>query len=166
MRIAVITGASSGMGKEFVMRLDAQAQYDELWLIARREDRLLEIGKQTRAKVRAIALDLCQREALDTYKTLLQEHKPNVAILVNGSGFGRFGAFTDIDLAEQEQMITLNASALMSITYLTLPYMQAGGQIYRCVWRHQSVCTEFFKILERRAEEQRNSRDGGLPRLG
>ena len=51
MRIAVITGASSGMGKEFVLQLDAQQDFDELWLIARREDRLLEIGKQTRAKV-------------------------------------------------------------------------------------------------------------------
>ena len=131
MKIAVITGASSGMGKEFVLQLDAQDSYDELWLIARREDRLLEIGKQTRAKVRAIALDLCKREALDAYRALLEEHKPDVAVLVNGSGFGRFGAFTDITLDEQEQMITLNASALMSMTYLTLPYMHKGGQIYQ-----------------------------------
>ena len=131
MRIAVITGASSGMGKEFVLQLDAQNEFDELWLIARREDRLLEIGKQTRARVRAIALDLCKREALDAYKTLLEQHQPDVAVLVNGSGFGRFGAFTDIALEEQEQMITLNASALMSMTYLTLPYMHKGGQIYQ-----------------------------------
>lgn len=131
MRIAVITGASSGMGKEFVLQLDAQQAFDELWLIARREDRLLEIGKQTRARVRAISLDLCKREALDAYKALLEEHSPDVAVLVNGSGFGRFGAFTDISLEEQEQMITLNASALMSMTYLTLPYMQKGGQIYQ-----------------------------------
>ena len=131
MRIAVITGASSGMGKEFVLQLDAQNEFDELWLIARREDRLLEIGKQTRARVRAIALDLCKREALDAYKALLEQHQPDVAVLVNGSGFGRFGAFTDIALEEQEQMITLNASALMSMTYLTLPYMHKGGQIYQ-----------------------------------
>lgn len=131
MRIAVITGASSGMGKEFVLQLDAQQEFDELWLIARREDRLVEIGKQTRAKVRALALDLCQREALETYKALLAEHSPDVAVLVNGSGFGRFGAFTEIDLESQERMITLNASALMSMTYMTLPYMKAGGQIYQ-----------------------------------
>ncbi len=131
MRIAVITGASSGMGKEFVLQLDAQQEFDELWLVARREDRLVEIGKQTRAKVRALALDLCQREALETYKALLAEHNPDVAVLVNGSGFGRFGAFTEIDLESQERMITLNASALMSMTYMTLPYMKVGGQIYQ-----------------------------------
>ena len=119
------------MGKEFAIRLDALDQYDELWLIARREDRLLEIGKQTRAKVRAIALDLCRQEALDAYRDLLAQHKPEVAVLVNGSGFGRFGAFTDIDLEAQQRMITLNASALMSMTYLTLPYMIQGGQIYQ-----------------------------------
>ena len=127
MRIAVITGASSGMGKEFVLQLDAQQEFDELWLIARREDRLVEIGKQTRARVRAIALDLCQAEALETYQALLAQHSPDVAVLVNGSGFGRFGAFTEIDLEAQQRMITLNASALMSMTYLTLPYMKAGG---------------------------------------
>ena len=131
MKIAVITGASSGMGKEFALRLDALEQYDELWLIARREERLLEIGKQTRARVRAIALDLCKPEAPDAYRDLLAEHKPEVAVLVNGSGFGRFGAFTDIALAEQEQMITLNATALMKMTYLTLPYMNKGGEIYQ-----------------------------------
>lgn len=131
MRIAVITGASSGMGKEFVLQLDAQQKFDELWLIARREERLLEIGQHTRARVRAIALDLCQKEALETYKALLAQHSPDVAVLVNGSGFGRFGAFTDIALEEQEQMITLNATALMAITYHTLPYMKKGGQIYQ-----------------------------------
>lgn len=131
MRIAVITGASSGMGKEFALRLDALDTYDELWLIARREERLIEIGKQTRAKVRALALDLCQKEARDAYRDLLAEHNPEVAVLVNGSGVGRFGAFTDIDLEAQEQMITLNATALMAMTYLTLPYMKKGGQIYQ-----------------------------------
>ena len=131
MRIAVITGASSGMGKEFALRLDALDTYDELWLIARREERLIEIGKQTRAKVRALPLDLCQKEARDAYRDLLAEHNPEVAVLVNGSGFGRFGAFTEIDLEAQEQMITLNATALMAMTYLTLPYMKKGGQIYQ-----------------------------------
>ena len=185
MRIAVITGASSGMGKEFVLQLDAQQEFDELWLIARREDRLLEIGKQTRAKVRAISLDLCKREALDAYKSLLEEHNPDVAVLVNGSGFGRFGAFTDISLEEQEQMITLNASALMSMTYLTLPYMHKGGQIYQidsqsafqpvgipacAVYRrvrcNQGVCAQLFALTQRGAEKERHSRDGNLPRLG
>ncbi len=131
MRIAVITGASSGMGKEFALRLDALEQYDELWLIARREDRLIEIGKQTRAKVRSIALDLCERDSLDVYRDLLIEHKPEVAVLVNGSGFGKFGAFTDIELEAQQRMIALNASALMAMTYITLPYMKKGGQIYQ-----------------------------------
>ena len=54
-----------------------------------------------------------------------------MAILVNGSGFGRFGAFEDISLEDQLSMIDLNDKALVAMTYLTLPYMKAGGQIYQ-----------------------------------
>ena len=129
MKIAVITGASSGMGKEFVLQLDAQNEFDELWLIARREDRLLEIGKQTRARVRAIALDLCKREALDAYKALLEQHQPDVAVLVNGSGFGRFGTFSEMEPDVMYRMIDLNVKALVSITHATVPYMERGGRI-------------------------------------
>ena len=57
-RIAVITGASSGIGREFVLRLDEQQEFDELWLIARRKEKLEELADKTRATVRAIALDL------------------------------------------------------------------------------------------------------------
>ena len=58
MKIAVITGASSGMGREFVYALDRDEEFDELWVIARREDRLRELQSKCRAKVRPLALDL------------------------------------------------------------------------------------------------------------
>jgi len=44
MKIAVITGASAGMGREFAVQLDRQRKYDEIWVIARREDRLLALS--------------------------------------------------------------------------------------------------------------------------
>ena len=58
MKIAVITGASSGMGREFVTQLDAAEHFDELWVIARRKERLEELSSLVRAKLRPIALDL------------------------------------------------------------------------------------------------------------
>ena len=63
MKIAVITGASSGMGREFVYAFDKDEQFDELWVIARREDRLVELQSRCRARVRPIVLDLGQRES-------------------------------------------------------------------------------------------------------
>ena len=130
-RIAVITGASSGMGREFVLALDRQEEFDELWLIARRRNKLEELNAETRAPVRAIALDLGVQTEINTYKELLEAEKPDVRVLVNAAGFGKFKAFTDLTLEEQLAMIDLNDKALVSMTYLTLPYMKEGSCIYQ-----------------------------------
>lgn len=131
MRIAVITGASSGMGREFVRQLEASENFDEIWVIARRKDRLLSLAEEVKTPLRAIALDLSRSESFEEYKTILEQEKPDVAVLVNGSGFGKFGAFSDISLDTQLEMIDLNEKALVAMTYLTLPYMGKGGKIYQ-----------------------------------
>lgn len=131
MKIAVITGASSGMGREFVKQLDAQTEFDEVWVIARRRDKLESLADEIRATVRPVCLDLSKRESFDEYAALLRAENPEVAVLVNGSGFGKFGAFTEMALDEQLAMIDLNDKALVAMTYLTLPYMKEGGQIYQ-----------------------------------
>lgn len=131
MKIAVVTGASSGMGREFVRQLDAADTYDEIWVVARRRDRLESLAAETRAVLRIMALDLTRAESIEEYKALLEQEKPNVATLVNGSGFGRFGAFTDCSLDDYYSMIDLNVKALVAVTYVTLPYMSAGSVIYQ-----------------------------------
>ena len=130
-KIAVITGASSGMGREFVLALDKQQDFDELWLIARRRDKLEALAAETRAPVRAISLDLGVQSEIDKYKALLETEQPDVRVLVNAAGFGKFKAFTDLSLEEQLAMIDLNDKALVSMTYLTLPYMTEGACIYQ-----------------------------------
>ena len=130
-KIAVITGASSGMGREFVLALDKQQEFDELWLIARRRDKLEALASETRAPVRAISLDLGIQAEIDKYKELLAQEQPDVRVLVNAAGFGKFKAFSDLTLEEQLSMIDLNDKALVSMTYLTLPYMKEGSCIYQ-----------------------------------
>ena len=130
-RIAVITGASSGMGREFVLALDKEQEFDELWLIARRKDRLEAIGSETRAPVRALALDLCLPSDIEAYRELLAAEGPDVRVLVNAAGFGKFKAFTDLPLDQQLSMIDLNDKALVAMTYLTLPHMSEGSCIYQ-----------------------------------
>ena len=100
-KIAVITGASSGMGREFVLALDKEQEFDELWLIARRRDRLEALAAETRAAVRAIPLDLGEQTEIDKYKELLDAEKPDVRVLVNAAGFGKFKAFTDLSLVNR-----------------------------------------------------------------
>ena len=131
MNIAVITGASSGMGKEFVLQLDRQKAFDEIWVIARRTERLEELRSLTRAPIRPISLDLTREESIEDYRRLLEAEQPTVEVLVNASGVGRFGAFCDIPLDVQYRMIDLNSKAYVGMTYVTLPYIPAGGEIYQ-----------------------------------
>ena len=130
-RIAVITGASSGMGRSFAIKLDASESFDEIWLIARRGDKLEELGKELKAKVKAISLDLTKPESYAEYRELLEKEKPQVDVLVCAAGFGKFGAFTKMPLEPQLEMVDLNIKALVAVTYDTLPYMTKGGRIYQ-----------------------------------
>lgn len=131
MKIAVITGASSGMGREFVRRLCERDAFDEVWVIARRKKRLEELQNEVSVKIRAIALDLTKSEAFNEYKALLEAEKPEVAVLVNASGYGKFEAFSELTLEEQLGMIDLNDKALVAMTYLTLPYLKSGSEVYQ-----------------------------------
>ena len=130
MKIAVITGASSGMGREFVYALDRDEEFDELWVIARREQRLLELKEKCRARIRPIVLDLQTRESFALYRQLLEQERPEIAVLVNAAGFGLFGAFMDMDMDRQLDIIDLNSRALTAMCYMSVPYMKKGSRIY------------------------------------
>lgn len=131
MRIAVFTGASSGMGREFVRKVTAEEKFDEVWVIARRKERLEELRAEVDVPVRCLALDLTAEGAIDEYKALLEKENPEVAVLVNASGFGKFAAFLDLGLKEQLGMIDLNVKALVAVTYVTAPYLKAGSKVYQ-----------------------------------
>ena len=131
MKIAVVTGASSGMGEQFVRFLDRDEQFDEIWVIARRKERLESIFTDCRAKIRAIPLDLTRPESIDAYASLLKAENPEVSVLVNASGFGHFGAFADFPAEPQLEMIDLNCRALTAITWQTIPYLVRGSRVYQ-----------------------------------
>ena len=131
MKISIVTGASSGMGRDFVKVIDRIEDCEEIWVIARRKDRLEELTSECRKVIRAIELDLSLNESIEKYGAMLEEAKPQVVAMVNAAGFGKFGKFDEIPLSEQMNMIDLNCKALMAVTYLTLPYMSAGARVYQ-----------------------------------
>ncbi|MEA5151050.1 MAG: SDR family NAD(P)-dependent oxidoreductase [Oscillospiraceae bacterium] len=130
IKIAVVTGASSGMGREFVYALDRDEAFDEIWVIARREQRLRELQDRCRARIRPLPLDLQLRESFKTYRALLEQEKPEIAVLVNAAGFGLFGVFADMDMDEQLDIIDLNDRALTAMCHMSIPYMSPGSRIY------------------------------------
>ena len=129
MNIAIVTGASSGMGREFVLQMGQYVQVDEIWVIARRTAALESLKEEISTPVRPIALDLCDSASFDTYAQLLETEKPNVKLLVNAAGFGKFGAYHKVSLTDECRMIDLNCKALVMMTRLTIPYMESGSHI-------------------------------------
>ncbi|MDY3239580.1 MAG: SDR family NAD(P)-dependent oxidoreductase [Anaerovoracaceae bacterium] len=129
MKIAVITGASSGMGREFVYAIDKEFELDEIWVIARREEKLRELNDRCRTAVRPVALDLLERESYQKYKEMLETEKPEIQVLVNAAGFGLFGTFTEMDMDKQLDIIQLNDQALTAMSHISIPYMPAGSHL-------------------------------------
>jgi short-subunit dehydrogenase len=129
MRIAVITGASAGIGREFVYAVDCRMQLDEIWVIARRTDRLEELKKMCHTPIRPIPLDLSDLKSIERYRTVLEREKPEIGILVNAAGFGVFGPFAEKDLEKQLSSVTVNSLALTGMCHISIPYMKHGDSI-------------------------------------
>ena len=129
MSVAIITGASSGIGREFAKNLNSMLGIEEFWFIARREDRMEALRNELRVKAKIIKADLCKTEGIECVRAALEEEKPQVSFLINAAGFGDFGAFDEISETSVARMIDLNAKALVLITHMVIPYMQRGGKI-------------------------------------
>ncbi len=129
MSIAVVTGASSGMGRDFVLALDRDYSFDEIWVIARRNERLVELGSMTKTKVVPVVLDLSQKESASVLENMLRERNVKVGALVNAAGYGVFKAFEESSREEMEGIVDLNDRALVSVTSVVLPFMEKGSFI-------------------------------------
>lgn len=130
-KIVIVTGASSGIGREFVRQLDnCLKTVEEIWVIARREDKLHELKASVlNINVRVIPMDICNENDRDSICGMLKEEKPEVRLLVNAAGVGKAGRFDAITLAEAENMIDVNNKALVAMTHIVLPYMSKKSNI-------------------------------------
>ena len=129
MKIAVITGASAGIGREFVYAVDKYDTFDEIWVIARRRERLEELAAKCRNPIRSIALDLSDLGSIDEYKAMLEKEQPQIGILVNAAGCGVFGPFEEKELDKLLASARLNSLALTTMCHVSLPYMTSGSSI-------------------------------------
>lgn len=130
-KICVITGASSGIGKEFFLWIskDTDFKFDEIWVIARREDRLKELGELCDVPIKAIPLDLTKESAYREYETLLETEAPTITLLINCSGYGKFESTQHIGCEASLNMIDLNVKATVAMDIISLKYMEEGSGI-------------------------------------
>ncbi len=129
MNIAIITGASSGLGVEFFKEIQKES-LDEVWVIARREQKLVELcNDYAKIKYKIISMDITREECLSQLESILKTEQPIIKFLINNAGFGVFGEVINIDSKKQSNMIDLNVRALTEITSICLQYMDKGSRI-------------------------------------
>ena len=125
--VAVVTGASAGLGEEFARQLSAKGH--RLVLVARRKERLDQLAKRL-GNARAVEADLSEPGAAARLMTDLNTHGETVDLLVNNAGFGLAGKFAALDGERQREMVDLNCGALTELAHAVLPGMierRSGG---------------------------------------
>ncbi len=130
MRIALITGASSGMGELFAVDIDRdEKDIDEIWLIARREERLKEVAAKLNHPAKVVPMDLLPDENVEELEKMLDEEKAQVGIFINCAGYGKIGDYEHVSSMDSKRMIDLNCRVAVSTTLAVIPHMRAGDRI-------------------------------------
>ena len=131
MKIAIVTGASSSLGEEYVRCLsEGYDEVEAIWVIARREDRLEALkARFPHEKIYPIAMDLTLNESYAILREMLENEQPEIKVLVNNAGFGTLGNFDEMELFSQTRMIDLNNRAMTAMASAVLPFMREGGFI-------------------------------------
>lgn len=131
MKTAIITGASAGLGLQFVAQLEENfPEIGCVWLISRSADKLEKAAallKRTKAKI--LPLDLCSKADIERFSDELKSEKPDLYLLVNNAGCGNLANVGDTDWRVQTRMVDLNIRALTAVTSICVPYIARGGRI-------------------------------------
>jgi short-subunit dehydrogenase len=128
-KVALVTGASAGLGVEFARQLSKRGH--QLVLAARRQERLKELTREI-GNARAVAIDLSKSNSAAKLMADLEANGETVDLLVNNAGFGLIGRFADLDAKRERQMIDLNVGTLSDLCRAVAPAMikrRSGGII-------------------------------------
>lgn len=127
--IIVVTGASSGIGKEFVHQIEEKEKVDEIWAIARSEDKLIALQEEVKTKIVPISLDLSDMDQIKKYQDKLKQEDVNILILANCAGYGLFQHTENMNPDDLVNMVNLNCNSYIYMISYSLPYMREGSKI-------------------------------------
>lgn len=127
-KIAILTGATGGLGKEFLKQILSE-NIDEVWAVARNEQRLADLKKEYRDKVVTISLDLSELSSIEQIETMLKKNNPFVSYLINNAGIAKMGKYSEFSINEIDKTINVNCKAPVMLSQVCIPYMGKGSKI-------------------------------------
>ena len=127
-KIVILTGATGGLGREFLNQI-LKEEIDEVWAIARNEQKLSALRNEYGNKVVPIPLDLSDCSAVEQLGAMLKEQKPTVSYLINNAGLAKMGKYNEFSLDEIDQTINVNCKAPVMLAQVCIPYMGSGSRI-------------------------------------
>ncbi|MFL8711152.1 SDR family NAD(P)-dependent oxidoreductase [Clostridioides sp. GD02377] len=127
--IAIVTGANSGFGKEFLKLLVNEKEITEIWAIARNKERLNQLIDEFGSKIKIFSKDLSKLEEVKELGTFLDKEDICIKYLVNNAGFAKFCSYNDLSIDESINMIDLNITAVVAMGLICIPYMKRGSHI-------------------------------------
>jgi short-subunit dehydrogenase len=125
--IGVVTGGSSGLGKEFVKLLLQEEGIEEIWAIARDEKKLKLLRSGLSKKIRVFSCDLSKQDEVLKFKGIVKKEKPDIRYLINNAGYGKFCSYKDMKVSQAMNMIQLNCSGVVAMGLICIPYMRQGA---------------------------------------
>lgn len=127
-KIAIITGASGGIGQVFVRELMKEA-LDEIWVIGRNQERLLLLKEELGEKIVPICKDLTEDMDILSVSGLLKGQAVSVLWLVNNAGIAKMAPTAEFSVSEIKQTIDLNCKAPVELVNICIPFMERGARI-------------------------------------
>ncbi len=118
-KIVIITGATGGLGQEFVRQICFAGEQDEIWAIGRNKEKL-ETLKALDERIRTIEADLAA-DGMDILRRKLKESEIEVSLLVNNAGIGYMGQFEKMKAEQVENICRLNCSVPSELIADALP---------------------------------------------
>ncbi len=128
-QIALITGASGGLGRELALALRKHDPALECWLAGRQPDKLKETAACIGGPVRCLTLDFSDRAWPEKWQEVLKEEQPAITWLINNAGFGYTGPFAEEPFSQVLDLASVDFTAPVCLLSLCLPYMKKGARI-------------------------------------